>query len=220
MGSRPTRVPWRAVLDGQTVVKARCVAKQIADSLQALLANDPRARIVDNDGEDVGISLAFGEAGLAVFYAYMSHAQPGQGYDQTALGLLGRSIDGLAASRTTPFLYEGFTGVAWATAHLHGWFLDPSGEDSNAVIDQVLLDYVSQSPWCENYDLTTGLVGLGVYALERLPSPLAVRCLECVVDRLEETAERQGQGITWFTRPRWLSAELRKKWRYPQRVCK
>src|SRR5262249_13671757 len=57
--------------------------------------------------------------------------------------------------------------------------------------------------------LIEGLVGFGVYALERLPRPAATACLERVVDRLAETAERQGEGTTWWTDPAWPPPETR-----------
>jgi hypothetical protein len=68
----------------------------------------------------------------------------------------------------------------------------------------VLQRLVSRRRWRGDYDLIVGLVGLGVYALERLPSPSATSCLEGVVDRLEELSVRRGVGITWHTAPRLL----------------
>jgi hypothetical protein len=87
--------------------------------------------------------------------------------------------------------------------------LSPFPADDLAEIDEVLLDHLNQSPWRGEYDLIEGLVGIGVYALERLPRPAAVACLERVVDRLAETAERRGEGTTWWTDPAWLPAETR-----------
>ena len=42
-----------------------------------------------------------------------------------------------------------------------------------------------------DYDLIIGLVGIGVYALERLPRTSARECIELIVDRLDETAVRR-----------------------------
>jgi hypothetical protein len=64
-----------------------------------------------------------------------------------------------------------------------------------------------QSPWKRDYDLISGLVGYGVYALERLPRPGAKECLDLVLARLSESAERRGAGITWFTPSEQLSPE-------------
>src|SRR5262249_58490269 len=99
-----------------------------------------------------------------------------------------------------PSLYGGFTGIGWATAHLQEQLLDPD-EDPNEAIDKALQDYLGQSPWEDEYDLLSGVVGIGVYALERLPRPTAITCLKRVVDRLDETAERSPDGVTWLTRP-------------------
>jgi hypothetical protein len=57
-----------------------------------------------------------------------------------------------------------------------------------------------------DYDLVSGLVGLGVYALERLPRPRARRALELIVDRLAELSETRPDGTTWHTPPHLLPA--------------
>jgi hypothetical protein len=107
-------------------------------------------------------------------------------------------------------LYGGFTGVAWAIAHLRGRLLSP-GELETEAIDQTLEKYVSRRGWRLDYDLIVGLVGLGVYALELLPSGSATSCLEGVIDRLEELAVPQGDGITWHTAPRLLPPQQLKE---------
>jgi len=68
-------------------------------------------------------------------------------------------------------------------------------------IDQALLTVLGRQSWVGDYDLISGLVGFGVYALERFTRPSAVRCLEAIVDRLDESAEGNGSEITWFTPP-------------------
>jgi lantibiotic modifying enzyme len=68
-------------------------------------------------------------------------------------------------------------------------------------VDDALNDYVNRPCWDGEYDLVGGLVGLAVYALERLPARAAVECLEGIVDRLGEIAETAREGVTWFTPP-------------------
>ncbi len=80
---------------------------------------------------------------------------------------------------------------------------------STEEVDEALKSYVSRSGWKADYDLIIGLVGLGVYALERLPAPGAISCLEGVIDRLEETALRQIGGVTWHTPPELLPPKQR-----------
>src|SRR5262249_39549787 len=80
-------------------------------------------------------------------------------------------------------------------------------------IDEALLSHLDRSPWPDDYDLVNGLVGFGVYALERLSPgadadrPAAVACLERVIEHLAQTAERRPEGVTWWTNPAWLPPE-------------
>jgi hypothetical protein len=111
-----------------------------------------------------------------------------------------------------PGLYSGFAGVAWAVEHVL-WRLAPDAEDPGEEIAAALREHLSQSPWQRLYDLIGGLVGYGVYALERLPRPGGRECLDLVVARLAEGAERPGSGIpgiTWFTPPELLTPEALK----------
>jgi len=83
-------------------------------------------------------------------------------------------------------------------AHLESRLFDTDDGDANSVVDETLCEYLTQSPWPGDYDIVGGLVGFGVYALERLPRPSTITCLKLVIDRLEETAERTAEGITWY----------------------
>jgi hypothetical protein len=177
-----------------------------------------------------GPSLAGGAAGAALFFAYRSRsgvadggaADPVNTEDaEIAAAFLDQSTEALATTPLAPDLYGGFAGVAWTAEHLYGpQFAEPHqeapessetpetqedpGEDPLAEIDEALIRYLDHSPWTADYDLIRGLVGLGVYALERLPRPSALACLTGVVDRLAETAEHGAQGTTWHTSPRLL----------------
>jgi hypothetical protein len=109
-------------------------------------------------------------------------------------------------------LYGGFTGIGWTMAHLREQLVDADDEDPNVAIDEVLLAYLDRSPWTVEYDLISGLVGLGVYALERLPRASARECLERIVQRLTDLAERHADGgITWPTPPELLPSHQREK---------
>jgi hypothetical protein len=128
--------------------------------------------------------------------------------------LLDRSVALLSKKPAISSLWDGFTGVAWAVAHLEGSLLEQGEDDPNEEIDDVLLAELERSPWERSYDLISGLVGTGVYALERLPRPTAVTCLERVVERLQETAISTQDGITWWTPPERIWHETRRD--YPR----
>jgi lantibiotic biosynthesis protein len=195
---RPVPAPvWSPILEGEEALWATAAI----DAVAGAIGGSPCAsRYAASD-------LCSGESGIALLFEYLDRARPGAGYGEIACGRLGRAIDGLGAHRQIPGLYMGFTGVAWAVEHLQD---GPDGEDDeedpNEEVDAVLLNLLRQAPWPYDYDLTSGLVGFGVYALERLPRPAAVTCLERVVDRLAEIASQRPEGLGWPTPPHLVPA--------------
>jgi hypothetical protein len=203
---------WQPLLLGAMRERALEAAYALADRLCALSeANADGARPTPNDAGDRSESLAGGAAGLAVLFAYLSRVRNDRSDEALAATLLDRAITAAAAAPAEAALYSGLAGAGWATAHLRTRFLPPDGEDVNDEIDEVLSEHVAQSPWKDDYDLINGLVGFGVYALERLPRPAAVRSLERVIQRLAEMAEHRPGGVTWWTNPAWLPDEMRDK---------
>jgi hypothetical protein len=197
---------WSPLLDGELRERALEAVHAIANSLRAgEFPPDSFPR-----GEVEAASLEGGRAGLGVFFAYLAQAGLASRGFEIAERFLGEAAETLAAADMTPSLYEGFTGVAWATEHLAGRLFESGGEDPNEVIDEALRGYVTQSPWADHYDLVAGLVGIGVYALERLPRRVAREILIRVIERLDETAERNDEGITWLTPPELLPDWQRK----------
>jgi hypothetical protein len=167
-------------------------------------------------------SLAGGTTGLAVLHGYLAQAGCGKDSPATARECLRRATASVANHPMEASLYSGLTGVGWALAHLGGRLPGLDGEDDAAEIDEAVLEHLDRSPWADDYDLISGLVGFGVYALERLPRPAARACLERVIQHLAETAEHpsplplppKGRGVmqvTWWTNPAWLPAETREK---------
>lgn len=168
-------------------------------------------------------SVAGGLAGRALFFAYRSRTGSERAeHGEIASALLERATESLATTPLLPDLYGGFSGIAWAAEHLyHPRFQDdaepaspetpatpetPEDDDDDPLveIDEALIRYLEHTPWAADYDLIRGLTGLGVYAVERMPRASALTCLSKVLDRLEETAERGPQGITWHTAPELL----------------
>jgi hypothetical protein len=192
---------WRPLLDGTLREQALEVVGEIAAQLRAL----PTPAISSAD-------LAGGSAGLAVLFGYLAKAQPGQGHDATAGRFLDEAITAVAQAPLDASLYEGLAGVGWAAEHLRRQLPELETEDINAEVDEALGEHLKVSRWTDDYDLIGGLVGLGVYALERLPEPAAINILKRVLDHLAETAESVPDGITWWTNPAWLPPDVRPRW--------
>jgi hypothetical protein len=186
---------WRPLLTGSLARRAGEAITAIAADLRKLDANPP----------EVAASLAGGEAGQALFWSYLAQAGGGEDCEEMALTCVDRAVDSLSGQWLAPMLYVGYPGVAWMVEHLQGRLLTTDeGEDPGEEIDEALLRHLDRPSGDGEFDLIMGLAGLGVYALERLPSPGAARaaeCLERVVGHLEATAERRPEGAAWRTPP-------------------
>lgn len=118
---------------------------------------------------------------------------------ENAERFLMKSVRALSKRSMDASLHGGFTGIAWATAHLRVRLLGSDDADAYRDISLALHDLLSSRSSHEGFDLISGLVGIGVFAFERVPRQDALSLLMLVVDRLEDAAERTPEGVTWLT---------------------
>jgi lantibiotic modifying enzyme len=182
---------WRPILSGTTAEQALQAVDAIAESITSITASpgerDP--------------SLGRGQAGLALLYTWLARTGRMPQADLLARQCLDQAIEALSTQAMNASFYGGFTGVAWA-ADLVDRLLDPDAEDRGEAVDDALLRLLSRDDrWSASYDLIVGLTGLGVYALQRHPRPVATECLRQVVERLHECARRDEHGLYWWTPP-------------------
>jgi len=203
---------WQPILEGDLKERALKAVIDIAQVLQ----NDPPGPL-PKGVEDLPeaqtlfkVALAGGWPGYSLFYSYGARAFPDDDDEEIAAEFLSQTIQSISKQRLNFSLYGGYTGVAWTLEHLREQLVDESEEDLNADIDESLKEHLSQSPWLADYDLIGGLVGYGVYALERLPRSSAKEILELIAERLDETATRNADGIAWHTHPSLLPDWQRK----------
>lgn len=197
---------WKPVLSGDAADRAREAVHDIAQDLArrgpAFIDELPSARRP---------SVAGGAPGIGLFFAYLAEVTGDEEHADRAVEFLDRGVEAVATALSTPSLYTGFPGVGWVSEHLTGRLFEPDEEDDgNAEIDQALLTYLELSPWNRDYDLIQGLVGLGVYALERLHRPTGRTCLERVVAQLSDLARERPDGIAWHTSPDLLPEHQRR----------
>lgn len=162
---------WRSILNGADAALAARTIDAIADRLR--------------DAEPLGADLATGSAGLALFFAYL--------YEHT-----GRVVDFEASDRHLEHavahtgdvdslrLLDGLVGVAWVIEHIAGDLQDET--DPIAAVDAALIQALES--WQGPFDLSMGLAGFGLYALERWPRATARTIADAVgaqlLDRLDE----------------------------------
>lgn len=139
---------------------------------------------------------------LALYWAYTSASfDELSSHHETAFA---RLADEIERGYPSEALFGGAAGAGWVVAH--------AAEDADALlatIDEALVAVLRVEPWTRDYDLISGLVGLGVYFLER--GPAGREGLERVVDHLARTAIEDGDRITWLTAPALLSSSQRER---------
>jgi lantibiotic biosynthesis protein len=187
---------WKPLLDGELREAAWKTAAGIAEALCVLPPTDP-----------LDVTLANGAPGQAIFHAYWGRAASDSAHLARAEEMLDQTVDGVSSVPAPAALYRGLTGIGWVVEHLRGGLRRLDADETNEEIDDLLGELLLRSPWPDEFDLVDGLIGFGVYALERLPHPAAVVCLERIVDRLAETAVTQPEGLAWWTDPIWFLRE-------------
>jgi len=120
-------------------------------------------------------------------------------------------------------LHGGLCGLGWVVQHVSQLLATESedntteqlgldrAEDPIRDIDIYMLKMLDRPQWQEAYDTIGGLVGYGVYFLERLPGETAVQALTLIVNHLAALSEDTGEGIGWHSGPEFLAPELREQ---------
>jgi hypothetical protein len=191
-------VCWEPILSGALADRAHGAIRAIAGEIDRF----------PTCGVD-RFSLPGGHAGIALFHAYLFLAEREPVDEDRCVAHLEQAMDAAASEPLLPGLHGGIAGIAWTMQHLKGRVLDASenhdfSEFETGLCESLRRTVDGRSRWPHGYDLISGLAGLGVYALERLPDVRARECLELVVAALEQTAEHDRDGIRWFTPPEWV----------------
>lgn len=185
---------WTAVLDGDIADRARETIYDIVDTFR------------DEDmTESEDPSLSGGLAGTALLFAALAEIASSEADAEIAVGCIERAVDAAAEFQYPPF-FGGVAGVAWAVQHLAGRLFDSEGLDELFdSVDASLLDLLESPSWEADYDLISGLVGYGVYLLDRPQNDVVAAALVRIIDHLDVLAEvGESDQITWLTPPQLL----------------
>ena len=196
---------WRPLLDPETSSRAWAAIERIERALEtrATLATSGARRFPD-------LSLSSGEAGVALFLAYLDMARGGNEAGDLAFDALSHCATGLGSARLSPMLATGFAGIGWVLEHLAGRSFEADDGLSES-IDEALHTLLAETTEAQPFELLGGLAGLGTYLLERSLRPAVTETLERIVTLLEWSAEESDAGIAWHTPPGWLTPERRRE---------
>ena len=176
---------WEPILDGTLAATARQAVRDVAQAIKD------------------GVGVPARPTDRTLFWAYVAGAIE----EDWVTECYDASTDDLAASiaKFGGFigLHGGLAGVGWVISHVS----EAGVADELLVeIDTLITRALDAERWEGDYDLISGLVGYGVYFLERGDVPTAKRGLARVLALLDAARERVGDGATWFTPPELLPA--------------
>lgn len=206
---------WEAILSGGRRDQAEAVINDISACLREPRGPSVRPGARAQTEPSAGhLSLSGGWPGPALLFAFQSLSSPGTLPDfaarDRARTLLTKIVDSTPEVDLSPSFYGGFTGVGWSVELLGKLVTPDDPSDKGEEIDIAVLELLSLPAWRRDYDLISGLVGLGVYCLERPRSPNMLESLGRIVRHLDSGARRpEEERVTWWTDPRHLPPHQR-----------
>ncbi len=199
---------WRPIVtaDGDRAHLAARLADAVDEARAALAAPGPDLGTAGSPRQSA--SLEWGGAGRAVLWAYPGCRAPSAA--ARAQALLESALAAVEQVPMEPMLFGGLIGILWATECCRRHLPDADLPDVEGV-EVLLRDGLAAGSWRGHYDLGRGLVGIGLYALERPESQVARELAALVVQRLIARAREVPGGFAWRTDARWLPAEQRER---------
>jgi len=215
---------WAPVLDAAGATEVRTIALEVAARIadrgrldQALQAA-PRQSQFPHVMHWQPYGLAQGDAGLALFCSYLDVVQPDQGWDRVGHGFLQAAVADLEAleGRVAPGAFSGLAGLAFAACSLSRGgtryrTLLTSLEDALAIEALTAASETARHAggggvW--QFDVISGLAGIGAYLLQRRSRPVVADALDAVLRALIHlTAPNPGSPPRWFTSQQMMADE-------------
>jgi hypothetical protein len=161
---------------------------------------------------------------IALLFAYLAAARKDRAYMMRAIERLNLAIAAVGP-RSSYALNGGICGLGWTAVHVFNVLrkaglcgqpqklqdgnpardADEGEDELCGTIDTQLLKKLGSLRPGGQYDLLSGVVGFGIYLLERLHSEHARPCIRMILQLLNQSAERTKEGIRWHTHPEFLS---------------
>lgn len=156
----------------------------------------------------IGDALATAEipphcaADVALFWAYAAGAIESAETDERYSAAVDRLVERISGEHEALQLFGGLAGDGWVLAHI----ATDDAAEILALVDSELLELLAVDRWLGPYDLVGGLVGYGVYFLERLHNATsdpgsAKQGLARVAHHLHALHVHAPGGVTWKTAP-------------------
>jgi lantibiotic biosynthesis protein len=199
-----TRV-WVPIVDDSGKLKSAVLA-----SIEAI-ANDVLDRSSGLSDVTPHLGSYHEEALLFAYIAVETHENV---WRERAIARLNQAIQQISRPGQDCALYGGLCGLGWAVEHisalLGGEEPDVAEHDLNHDTDVVVFRIIDSGAFRGRFDLLSGLVGCGVYFLERYPKGYSRAGLELICSQLDSLSLKDSAGISWRS-----ATELLPEWQRP-----
>jgi lantibiotic modifying enzyme len=208
---------WVAVLNGRSAIDAQSVALEVASRIANRARLDqartaaPRQSQFPDAMHWQPHGLAQGDAGLAVFCRYLDTHHPDAGWDRIGHGFLQAAVTGLEeVGKVAPGAFSGLAGLAFAAWSLSRGetryrSLLASLEDALVVEALTAASALARQTGAGGvwqFDVISGLAGIGAYFLCRRSRPVVADALDAVLRALIHLTEPSAAGPPrWYTPP-------------------
>jgi lantibiotic modifying enzyme len=144
--------------------------------------------------------LLDGKAGIVLLFAYLSKLFPEKNYSDITAGMLDELSDSLSNDELDHSMSGGVAGIAFAFQHLRNiGVLDRSDDLNLSEIDEFISHGIDHDLKTGNWDPLHGMIGLGIYFLERNKETGEKINLEKIVDCLSQIRTELNGYKVWIT---------------------
>ncbi len=206
---------WVAALPPSLAARAVGVARDVAARLrdhnrvELAVATAPRQTAFPRTVHWQPVALAQGDTGIALSCAYLDACFPDERWDRLGHEYLTAAAEGAEGSaHSSAGLFGGLAGLAFA-----GWCLSRGGTRYQRLLttlDSALLRPISaqadsltqlttEGVSFGEFDVISGLAGVGAYLLHRREDPCAAAALETALRSLVALASDTGGRPRWWT---------------------
>jgi lantibiotic modifying enzyme len=141
--------------------------------------------------------LLAGSAGILLFYAYSYSYNRKESYLEKMQELIVSSLEFIEQNKVSLSLENGIAGIGWALQHFSNIGVIRTEESIMEQFDYIVQASIEKDVRIKRYDYFTGLIGKGVYFLERHESKDQLKNLELVLDKIESFSVHDPYGTSW-----------------------
>jgi lantibiotic modifying enzyme len=157
-------------------------------------------QIQEEQNRITGPGLLEGKAGIVLLFAYLSKLFPEKGYSKTITKVLDDLSDSLSLDELSYDMSTGVAGISFAFQHLRNiGILEKSNDLNLPEIDEFISMGADHDFKNGNWDPLHGMVGLGIYFLERNKETGETKYLDKIIEYLAQMRTAAGDNKVWIT---------------------